>query len=90
MDVKVKVLISDEHWAKIKERIPVNVDDKKREVWFFESTGVVAQTAGGCAPCPCEPEEEEGRIDRQVASLGFPLRSRARCVGATARFQGRD
>ncbi len=37
MDVEVKVLISDEHWAKIKERIPMNVDDKKREVWFFET-----------------------------------------------------
>jgi len=37
MDVEVKVLISDEHWAKIKEHIPVNVDDKKREVWFFET-----------------------------------------------------
>jgi len=37
MDVEVKVLISDEHWTKVKERIPVNVDDKKREVWFLET-----------------------------------------------------
>lgn len=37
MDVEAKVLISDEHWAKIKERIPVNIADKKREVWFFET-----------------------------------------------------
>lgn len=37
MDVEVKVLISDEHWAQLKERIPVNVDDKNREVWFFET-----------------------------------------------------
>jgi hypothetical protein len=37
MDVEVKVLISDKHWAKFKERIPVNIDDKMREVWFFET-----------------------------------------------------
>jgi hypothetical protein len=37
MDVEVKVLISDEHWVKLKERIPANVEDKMREVWFFET-----------------------------------------------------
>ncbi len=37
MEIEVKVLISDKHWAKIKERIPVDVDDKNREVWFFET-----------------------------------------------------
>lgn len=37
MDVEVKVLIADRYWAKIKDRIPGDVDDKKREVWFFET-----------------------------------------------------
>jgi hypothetical protein len=37
MDVEVKVLISDEHWAKLKEHIPMDVDDKKREVWFLDT-----------------------------------------------------
>lgn len=37
MDTEVKVLIPDEHWTKIKGRIPSNVEGKKREVWFFET-----------------------------------------------------
>ena len=38
MDVEVKVLVAGEHWAKIKSRIPADVDEKKREVWFFETS----------------------------------------------------
>jgi hypothetical protein len=37
MDAEVKVLVSDKHWSKIKDRIPDDADDKKREVWFFET-----------------------------------------------------
>ncbi len=37
MDVEMKLLISAEYSAKIAKGIPEGVDDKKREVWFFET-----------------------------------------------------
>jgi hypothetical protein len=37
MDVEVKVLISGDHWTKVKKVIPIDVDDKKREIWFFDT-----------------------------------------------------
>ena len=38
MEVEVKVLISDTHWTRIKERIPEDVDEKRRDVWFFDTS----------------------------------------------------
>jgi len=38
MEVEVKVLISDNHWTRIKERMPEDVDEKKRDVWFFDTS----------------------------------------------------
>ncbi len=38
MDVEVKVLIAAEHWPKMRSRIPAEVDEKNREVWFFETS----------------------------------------------------
>jgi hypothetical protein len=37
MAAEVKVLVSDQHWTEIQERILFGIDDKKREVWFFET-----------------------------------------------------
>lgn len=37
MDVEVKVLLAKEHWGKVKKRIPKDLDETKREIWFFET-----------------------------------------------------
>lgn len=41
MDCEVKVLVGDEHWDQVKTRIPDGIDDKKREVWFFDTPDLV-------------------------------------------------
>lgn len=38
MEIEVKVLICDRHWGTVRKRIPTCVGDKKREVWFFETS----------------------------------------------------
>jgi hypothetical protein len=37
MDCEMKVLVSGDHWDKVKAQIPEEIDDKKRDVWFFET-----------------------------------------------------
>ena len=37
MNCEMKVLVGGEHWDKIKDQIPDGIDDKKRDVWFFET-----------------------------------------------------
>lgn len=37
MDVEVKVLIAETDWSHIQNGIPDDVDEKKREIWFFDT-----------------------------------------------------
>jgi hypothetical protein len=37
MDCEMKVLVSGDHWDKVKEQIPEEIDHKKRDIWFFET-----------------------------------------------------
>lgn len=37
MDCEMKILVAGEHWDQIKSKIPAGLDDKKRDVWFFET-----------------------------------------------------
>ncbi|MFN7901013.1 MAG: hypothetical protein ACK5N0_15400, partial [Synechococcaceae cyanobacterium] len=43
MDSEVKVLVPGDCWDQLRQLIPSDEDDKKREIWFFEA--VVSGTA---------------------------------------------
>jgi hypothetical protein len=37
MDSEMKILVGGEHWDQVQKQIPAGLDDKKRDVWFFET-----------------------------------------------------
>lgn len=55
----MKVLVGGEHWDKMKQQIPDDIDAKKRDVWFFETPECLLKQHGVVLRARINPKKKE-------------------------------